>query len=306
MFTELLITQFVEQLKSKDIKIYHACQYIDFCTYLEIGGIPSRGHMEGQGLPFTKFETDASDKEREVWDKVFFNFDDFGKWFAKGKNNMPNPYGPILLVFEPEALLEAQQVALCLRSAGESHFSRENEALKTIEAAAQVFKEWKYKDGNTGGWNVCFKQELEKLFPKYPGPKSPELSCAVDKGYISFAYLLKIVVDPYTLAGANGEKIKLMNKVNASAGDSLSKKVVERNSIINSMRYGLYDLISESILVKVPTLMEISQDESHEKNLRDWALGAIELNWIFQPRFAQYLREGTIIPITQNAQPGEE
>jgi hypothetical protein len=43
-----------------------------------------------------------------------------------------NPYGPILMESEPEALLEAAEVAICLRSASGTDFDMQAGALKDV------------------------------------------------------------------------------------------------------------------------------------------------------------------------------
>jgi len=83
-------------------------------------------------LSFTGFNTDSSDISKEVWDKVFLNLEDFGIGFAKRRPAVPTVYGPILFRFNPNALLEAIDVAVCTRSAGAPGFDREAESLSTI------------------------------------------------------------------------------------------------------------------------------------------------------------------------------
>jgi hypothetical protein len=70
-----------------------------------------------------RFDTDAQNHINGAWPKVFGNLCDFGHGFAvghwtEGKSPTPNPFGPILLVANPEILLNADDVAICLRSAG--------------------------------------------------------------------------------------------------------------------------------------------------------------------------------------------
>ncbi len=81
------IVSLIDLFNRREAKIYHACQYRDFKTYLELGGVPSRNLMESSGLPYTSFDTDDEDKTNEVWAKVFGNLSDFGFAFAKGSRN---------------------------------------------------------------------------------------------------------------------------------------------------------------------------------------------------------------------------
>src|SRR5687768_11316844 len=110
------LVELVKIFRNRSVRLYHACQYADFLSYANLGGIPSRGLLEQNAAQFTPFETDGSDKIKGVWNAVFLNITDFGKAFADQKYGTPNAYGPILLIIRPEALLECAEVAICLRS----------------------------------------------------------------------------------------------------------------------------------------------------------------------------------------------
>src|SRR5262249_8889960 len=127
MIREGQIAKLVGLLKARGVSLYHACQLVDFRSYLALGGIPSRARLERGKLAFTAFESDTADHKNGVWDKVFVNLSDFGRTFASGGKGVPNPYGPILLKIRPEALLEASDLAICLRSASATDFNREAE-----------------------------------------------------------------------------------------------------------------------------------------------------------------------------------
>jgi hypothetical protein len=112
------IREIVGLLERRGASLWHACQYRDYQSYLELGGIPSRAILEQSGKYFTSFETDLTDHTNGVWDKVFVNLSDFGRSFAVGGKAVPNPYGPIVFRISPQSLHEAADVATCLRSAG--------------------------------------------------------------------------------------------------------------------------------------------------------------------------------------------
>ena len=133
MITGRNIDRLVKLFEVRDVKLFHACQFLDFLSYLKLDGIPSHDCLEKANLPFTSLETDENDKVNGVWDKVFVNLSDFGKTFANGGNGVPNPYGPILIQVRPAVLLEATDIAISLKSAGAPNFDREKEALKTVE-----------------------------------------------------------------------------------------------------------------------------------------------------------------------------
>jgi hypothetical protein len=133
------IRELVGLLERRGAALWHACQYRDYQSYLELGGIPSRAILERSGKYFTSFETDLTDHTNGVWDKVFVNLSDFGRSFAAGGKAVPNPYGPIVLRISPQSLHEAADVAICLRSAGGRRFNRESESLKTVSDVDCLF-----------------------------------------------------------------------------------------------------------------------------------------------------------------------
>ena len=76
----------------RNVFFYHACQLKDFRTYIQAVGIPLRNLMDGNQNDFTEFETDAADKENEVWNLMFGNLWDYGSTFANkmwGENSAP-------------------------------------------------------------------------------------------------------------------------------------------------------------------------------------------------------------------------
>ncbi|MEQ9482383.1 hypothetical protein [Coleofasciculus sp. F4-SAH-05] len=200
----------VSLFKTRGVNFYHACQYKDFKTYLEIGGVPSRNLMELRGFPYTTFKTDEHDKSNDVWRKVFGNLSDFGFSFAKARRKentapIPNPYGPILLIFKPEAFYEASDVAICLRSAGGRDFNREAESLSSADEIDRIFQHPIDEAPNEfAKANIKFSKQLKKDFDD-PQATSPEVSFTVENEKISFRHLDKIRVDPYIV---NGKKLK--------------------------------------------------------------------------------------------------
>ncbi len=192
------IQSLVDLLLERNVSLYHACQLLDFESYLALGGIPSRALLEDKGLPFTPFDTDTNDKTNGVWDKVFGNLTEFGEIFANGKFWPPTVYGPIQLQIKPSALLDASDVAICIRSAGGEEFNRELEAL-TIDEIDRTF----YYPRNVSfprSTQVKSQRLLAKEFGKTK-PQSPEISCSVSNQVLSAEYIIAAWVDPYVLNG---------------------------------------------------------------------------------------------------------
>ncbi len=290
------IERLVQLLFSRSASVYHACQFSDLQSYLQVGGIPSRAHLEAQRVSFTSFETDDVDQLNCVWDKVFLNLSDFGKTFAGGHIAVPNPYGPILLQINPVALHEASDVAICLRSAGASGFSRENEALP-FRDIDRLFNH-PVTAGSPRSEQIKYRSQLQQDFG-YPGAADPEISCTVLSGRLSIKYVNVVWVDHYVLAGK-----PLRDWVNELKSASRAKFPVRerkykpgREAILNE----LASILTSS--AKTPSLQRLSGDHSISQDLRDWSRQLLDNeNVKFQfPRFAKYLREGTLLPLTQPA-----
>src|SRR5437660_11511139 len=189
------IDRLVKLFEARGVRLFHACQFLDFLSYLWLGGIPSHDCLEKANLPFTPLETDANDKANKVWDKVFVNLSDFGTTFANGGRGVPNPYSPILIQVRPAVLLEATDIAISLRSAGAPNFDRKKEALKTLEDVNKLFLHLP-DVGSPKSQDVKFRAALNKDF-QYPVAADPEISCSVPKGFLSFHHGTVVTVDPY-------------------------------------------------------------------------------------------------------------
>jgi hypothetical protein len=297
------IGRLISQFKNRGVKFYHACQYKDFKTYLEIGGVPSRNLMERSGQPYTVFDTDNIDRENEVWNKVFGNLQDLGKGFAQGQRNentapTPNPYGPILLIFKPEVFTEALDVAISLRSAGGRDFNRENEALASAEIVNLIFL---YEDitqapNEYSKAHLKYSRALIETFGDQ-NAGSPEVSCVVPNEKFSFKRLIIICVDPYIINGQNLKEEVRSLKVQHRLGCVVWERRYRegRREMIQELANLLHDGF-----VSIP---ELIRSQNISDSLRDYAVriqrGKMEF---FYNRFASYLRTGTILEL--NAEEG--
>jgi hypothetical protein len=109
------VEDLIELLSDRGVNLYHACQYKDFKSYMDLDCLPSRNLLATSWHAYTEFDTDDTDRRNGVWVKVFANLSDFGIPFAQlnwGKFPVPNPYGPILLIFDPAVLNEAEDIAI--------------------------------------------------------------------------------------------------------------------------------------------------------------------------------------------------
>lgn len=296
---ENLITLF----NNRGLKFYHACQYKDFKTYIELGGVPSRNLMEVSGLPYTQFDTDNVDRNNAVWNKVFGNLEDFGFGFAMGRPNpntapTPNPYGPVLLIFNPEIFREATDVAICLRSAGGRDFNRENEALPNAETVNRIFKYTNIEDAPTpyAKAYIKFSGELRTEFNDTTA-MTPEVSCIVANERLSFEHLSEIKSDLYVInqisLNERVRQLKIQHRLNgvASARRYTDGRLAIKQEIAN---------LNLNQFVSIP---QILANETISEGLKDYASRVQKgrITWQYD-RFAKYLRTGTLLEL-QNEGP---
>jgi hypothetical protein len=289
MFTGNDITTLVEILCARGVYLYHACQFKDYLSYLDLGGIPSRAILEGSNKRFTAFETDSTDKANMVWDKVFVNLHDFGKTFADGHGAVPNPYGPILLKLRAYALLDTLDVAICLRSAGSQGFRREEESLRWLEQVERLFR---YPATNAHSSEVKFGSQLRVEFANVSGFThigDPEISCGTINGLLSLDHVEVVIVDPYLVAG-----IQLQShvaRVKFQAGRTFP--VLRRNT--NPERFDLYDELARFVMNDTPSLSKLASLSGTSAKLKCWCEEVQKRNLEYQyRRYASYLREGTL------------
>lgn len=287
------IPELVKLLEMRGVCLYHACQLVDFKSYLKLGGIPSRAHLEKLQEDFTLFETDVIDRLNDVWDKVFANLSDFGRAFAYDRRCVPNAYGPIALQIQPAALLDASDVAVCLRSAGASDFNRITEALNTT---ADVDKLFLY-DRDCGVPESIYIKYGEPLRTYHPDANTPEVSCSVAGGFFPLEYLVVAWVDPYKVSGDH-----LLERVALLCRQYGSEFPVRQRSC-TSERKVVYGEIVERLLDSPISINSWIQHCDSSIFMKEWGQSIIAGNLEYQfNRFANYLYKGTIQPLIKREQ----
>jgi len=301
LLTRVELEKAIGLLKMRGISLYHACGLKDLRSYLEVGGIPSRELMERSGLAFTQFDTDDDDHENGVWAMVFVNLQDFGQGFACGewrdsdKAPVPNPYGPILIKMRPDALREAEDVAVCLRSAGGRGFQRDAESLGTVDDIGRLFKYSSSERGPQRGY-LKWSEDLQKEFPELRVSSagkhatwSPEVSCRVQAGFLPFRYAEDLIVDKYEVAGQ--ELIKLV------VGLVVQSESMECETGPRHYEYGRDAILSDLVQAWRHDAYSLEQVVEHAESQStcDWArrVRACGLEYQFN-RFMHYLADGTL------------
>jgi len=90
----------------KDIGVthlHHANSVITSCTFLEKGGLLSRGFVERKNLVQTPQSSDEIDKKHNIWEYIFLDHIDIHE--RAGRKKGPNQYGPALFRFNLDILL---------------------------------------------------------------------------------------------------------------------------------------------------------------------------------------------------------
>lgn len=296
LITGTEIAGLIDLFERRGVKFYHACQYKDFKSYLRLGGVPSRELLSQSGLDYTRFNTDNRDQVNSVWDKVFGNLSDFGSPFFKGGDNtvsIPPPYGPILLVFSPRVFEEAEDIAICLRSAGASGFDRKSESLGSIDEVSRLFI---HENINTAPANaLSWVKKAPQLRDTFGEGRdhAPEISCTTEPGLLSFDYLRYITVDPYNFNGISLHQ--LIHNYIMTVG--LNVSVYERNKLSNS-KIQIINSIKDLLIQDNIAIQNLNRNSTLSPELRSYVSRIDERQLSYQlDRFLKYLREGTILEV---------
>lgn len=84
--------------------LHHANSVTTSCTFLDQGGLLSRGFVEDHGLKQTAQASDQIDKKCGIWHHIFLDHVDIHD--RGGRKKGPNQYGPVLFLFDLDVLLE--------------------------------------------------------------------------------------------------------------------------------------------------------------------------------------------------------
>jgi hypothetical protein len=84
--------------------LYHANSVVTSCTFLQQGGLLSRGSIEDRGLKQSQQVSDELDKKYDLWRRIFLPHADIHD--RTGQEKGPNPYGPALFALALDVLLQ--------------------------------------------------------------------------------------------------------------------------------------------------------------------------------------------------------
>lgn len=83
--------------------LHHANSVTTSSTFLEQGGLASRGFVEDHGLKQTRQSSDEIDKKYGIWHRIFLDHVDIH--YREGRRKGPNQYGPVLFLIDLDVLL---------------------------------------------------------------------------------------------------------------------------------------------------------------------------------------------------------
>lgn len=284
------INVLVDLLRRRGSLLYHSCQYIDFQSYLRLGGIPSRKKLCDEKQEYTEFETDSEDQRNAVWGKVFLNLQDFGEIFEKG-NGVPTVYGPIQLLVRPEALSEADDIAVCLRSAGSPRFDRDKEALRTVQDVDRIFL-YPLQTPGRKKKELKSREKLQKEFcTSYVS--YPEISLSIEGCLLPLHYVETVKIDPYRFCGSY-----LFHHIKSKLGQVAPGLKFQFRQYQTRQRV-IIDDITRVLIEGEPSFNTVVTNPDVTDETREWILHLrakkdMEIQW---RRYAHYLRHGTLLPI---------
>lgn len=277
MFSKSQVSEVIALFKSRKLHLYHACHLQDFYSYLTLSGICSREVLDRTGLPITTFDTDPSDKAKGLWNLVFGNFNDFSAPYHWENKTVPNPFGPILIKIDCDALAEAEDFSVTLRSAGAADFSRTAESLTSVTDLEKIF----YNPiGHPKAYQVKFEAGLQKAFPSAK-VKSLEWSMTFPDGILPIDYFVEIIVDQL-IVGPHS----LIDEVRRLA---VGYHKLLGDIVVRSQSHSLYPNLVSAIGAGAKSLGDLHANP----DLASWAAEVAKLDYQFK-RYAQYTKEGTL------------
>jgi hypothetical protein len=126
--------------------LHYADSVLTSCTFLEQGGILSRGFVEDQGLKQSSQTSDELAKKYGIWHSIFVPHLDIHD--REGQTKAPNLYGPALFVLDLDVLLQlppGSDVRVTKRSPAYWYDSEPNSG-RWFESAEEVAKGVHFSD----------------------------------------------------------------------------------------------------------------------------------------------------------------
>ncbi len=126
--------QLYEALQSVGVKhLYHANTLTTSLSFIQLGGITSRGRVEASGLRQTWQSSDDIDRKYNVWNDIFLDTVDLHNYSYTNWTRQ-NLYGPILFELRADLLLDKHLDDIWITTDNPSHWNRfdSNRYFKTV------------------------------------------------------------------------------------------------------------------------------------------------------------------------------
>jgi hypothetical protein len=272
--------QIAELLFRHDTPTYIAAQLREFNAFLKLDGIPSRGYQELQGYAPTPQVTDEMDREKGLWDLVFCSMQDLGRGFHTN-GRTPNPYGPILLILEPNWLRGLSDVEIALLSGGNKKFDRSQHGLPPGR-----FEELFLEPESTKP-EVASRLLLQSRFGEEVAVSNPEISAYLPEGKIAWSHVRRALVDPYTLGSTDlVEECRTLVKSH-KLGFTVDARPIPDKRVFSEL--------AQAVASGCTSSLELSRYRWQAPELQGWANSLHTSPWAYQAdRWTDYLRTGTL------------
>ncbi|MGN7359471.1 hypothetical protein ACTHPF_20480 [Paenibacillus sp. SAF-054] len=137
---------FYESLSKKGIThLYHANTVVTSCTFIQEGGLLSRGAVEARGLVQTPQSSDDDDKRFNVWNDIFVDSVDLHERFGR-----QNHYGPVLFKLSLELLKDSNLPPVWVTRDNpiywKSHFDDEDKYFSSFDEFDESYSLGNYRE----------------------------------------------------------------------------------------------------------------------------------------------------------------
>ena len=166
-------------LLQKGIKyLYHANTVTTACTFIEQGGLLSRGSVQRRGLKQTSQSSDALDKRYNVWDDIFLDVFDLHGYFPR-----QNLYGPVCFKLKIELLLDPNLPAVGITNDNPQYWYTDDDNINYVRTVKQYADEFErnYEENTiqqkmltirSNDYLLPFKDYLIQIILDDPGKKA--------------------------------------------------------------------------------------------------------------------------------------
>ena len=260
------------KLISKEAKFYHAINYADFGAYCSERSILSRQVLSSTYNEFTSFFSDELDKTLNVWNRIFGNLNDIGKYFWKYERATPNAYGPITIVLKKDIWSELSDITITTRTITSLDSKRITD--KNVD---EIFEEF----------NGHYRLKL--------GFTATEVSVLNTK--ISFDNIAYILIDPMIINGLSLRQhvVNLLVEKNIYNNGITDRQVIERTVYEQSQIDRISKLIEWARILRGNLIIQNEPlEKSLPENLKDWFKQLEDWKKRIMASWLTYIYNGTI------------